>query len=176
MGHPILRKKTQKVPEVKINSSKIQALLDDLIETMREDEGVGLAAPQIYELLRIFCVECQDNQRYPDKEKFDLMIFVNPKIIKSSPAKELDWEGCLSLPNLRGRVPRATTVTVEALGRQGKPFTINAKGFLARVIQHEFDHLNGVLFPDRMEDFTTLTDLVEFNRHWYPQFPKPTSI
>jgi peptide deformylase len=176
IGHPTLRRKAQNVPEAKINSPKIQALINDLVETMREDNGVGLAAPQIYEPLRIFCAECQDNQCYPDKEKFDLLIFINPRITKLSPEKELDWEGCLSIPNLHGRVPRAKTVTVEALGRKGKSFTINARGFLARVIQHELDHLNGILFPERMEDFTTLTNLVEFNRYWYPQFPKPTPV
>jgi peptide deformylase len=176
IGHPILRKKAQNVPEAEINSPKIQALINDLVETMKEDNGVGLAAPQIYEPLRIFCAGCQDNQGYPDKERFALMIFVNPRIIKSSPEKELDWEGCLSIPNLRGRVPRAKTLTVEAFGPKGKAFTINAKGFLARVIQHELDHLNGILFPDQMEDFTTLTNLVEFNRYWYPQLSKPTPV
>lgn len=175
IGHPLLKQKASPVPESEIASPKIQTLIDDLIATLRENDGVGLAAPQVYEPLRLVCVESQNNPRYPDKESFPLMILINPQITKHSSEKELDWEGCLSIPNLRGQVPRAARITVSALGRTGEPLTIKPDGFLARVIQHEYDHLEGVLFLDRMRGLSTLTNLTDWQRYWYPRYPKPSS-
>jgi peptide deformylase len=175
LGHPVLRQKANKVPAAEINSPRIQDLIEDMITTMREHEGVGLAAPQVYEPLRIFAVESKGNGRYPDRDAFDLIVFINPEILKQSEKKEVDWEGCLSIPDLHGRVPRSSQISVRASDRRGKPFNIEARGFLARAIQHEYDHLEGVLFPDRMSDLSTLTNTFEFKRYWYPRFPEASA-
>jgi peptide deformylase len=120
---------------------------------------------------RIFLVEVRGgpaNPRYPSQGEVPLTVLINPEIVRHSDETAEDWEGCLSIPDLRGRVPRWTSLTLSALDRESKPVTIEAADFFARVIQHELDHLDGVMFLDRMKDFATLTYLREFQKFWLP--------
>jgi peptide deformylase len=137
-----------------------------MIVTMKEYDGVGLAGDQVFESKQIAVLEVSDNPRYPEKSKIPLTILINPEITPLSEEMEDDWEGCLSIPDLRGKVPRYKKIRVQALDRNGKALDFVAEDFHARVIQHEFDHLNGKIYLDRMRDFTTLTFLQEFARYW----------
>jgi peptide deformylase len=166
LGHPVLRKISEKVLLEELESPVTQKFIDDMIETMKEHDGVGLAADQVHESKQIAVLEVADNPRYPNKSKVPLTVLVNPSITPLSEEMEDDWEGCLSIPDLRGRVPRYKSIRVQALDRQGKEIDFVANDFHARVIQHEFDHLNGKVYLDRMRDFSTLTFLQEFARFW----------
>lgn len=166
LGHPILRRTAIEVPSDQIDSPAVQRLIDDMIETMREYDGVGLAAVQVHEARQIAVLEVAENPRYPQKPKVPLSVLINPKVIPISDEVEEDWEGCLSVLELRGKVPRYKTIRVQARSRDGKELDFTASGFQARVIQHEWDHLNGKVFLDRMRDFSTLTHLQEFSRYW----------
>lgn len=139
----------------------MQQLVDDMIETMHEYSGVGLAAPQVHESMRIFVAQLDSDGR----DEGEVVVVINPVIeIVGSETVE-GWEGCLSIPDIRGMVPRAAEIKVSALDRHGKRLEITAKDFPARVIQHETDHLNGVLFFDRMRSFESLTYTEEFSRY-----------
>jgi peptide deformylase len=166
LGHPVLRKVTQNVSQQELQSPALQQFIDDMIETMKEYDGVGLAADQVHESKQIAVLEVADNPRYPEKPRVPLTVLVNPTITPVSEDLEEDWEGCLSIPDLRGMVPRYKSIRVQALDRQGKETDFVANEFHARVIQHEFDHLNGKVYFDRMRDFSTLTFLQEFARYW----------
>ena len=137
LGDELLRQKSQPVAEV---TDEIRALCDDMFETMIAAEGVGLAGPQVGRLLRLFVVIADDNVR---------RVFINPQIIATSPDLCDYDEGCLSIPKIYESITRPAKVTVQALNEHGKPFTLEADGFLARVIQHEYDHLDGILYIDR---------------------------
>jgi peptide deformylase len=169
LGHPVLRKVTENVPLQELEAPAMQKFIDDMIETMKEYDGVGLAADQVHESKQIAVLEVADNPRYPDKAKVPLTVLVNPRITPLSEETEDDWEGCLSIPDLRGMVPRYKSIRVQALDRQGKDIDFVANDFHARVIQHEFDHLNGKVYLDRMRDFSTLTFLQELSRYWLRQ-------
>jgi peptide deformylase len=175
MGHPVLRAKGRSLHPSEIRTPKIQQLIDDMFETMKEYQGVGLAAPQVHESLRLFVAgfppvvpDEDDDDREPDKdeEEVPLMALINPEIEAVTREVVEDWEGCLSIPDIRGRVPRARQIVVRAYDRMGKKIEIQASGFTARVIQHETDHLDGVLFFDRMKTFQSLTFLDEYGRYW----------
>jgi len=166
LGHPVLRKIAENVSRRDLKSPLMQKFIDDMIETMKEYDGVGLAADQVFESKQIAALEVGDNPRYPDKPPVALTVLVNPQVTPLSDEMEDDWEGCLSIPDLRGRVPRYKSVRVRALDRHGEAIDFIAKDFHARVIQHEFDHLNGKVYLDRMHDFQTLTFLHEFARYW----------
>jgi peptide deformylase len=166
LGHPVLRAGTQPLPQKKIRSDDVQKFIDDMIETMKEYDGVGLAAVQVHESGRIAVLEVAESPRYPNKPKVPLSVLINPNITPLTDEMEEDWEGCLSIPELRGRVPRYKTIRVETLDRNGKGMEFTASGFHARVIQHECDHLNGKVFLDRMRDLTTLAYLQELSRYW----------
>ena len=166
LGHPVLRKVTANVPAEALQSASMQKLIDDMIETMKEYDGVGLAADQVHESLQLAVLEVAENPRYPDKPKVPLTVLVNPRITPLSEEMEDDWEGCLSIPDLRGRVPRSREVQIRALGTEGQRVEFRATGFHARVIQHEHDHLIGKVFLDRMRSFESLTFLPEFSRYW----------
>jgi peptide deformylase len=166
LGHPVLRKVTERVPQPELQSLAMQKFIDDMIETMKEYEGVGLAADQVHESKQIAVLEVADNPRYPQKPRVPLTVLVNPKITPLSEEMEEDWEGCLSVPDLRGLVPRYKSIRVQAWDRSGNELDFVADDFHARVIQHEFDHLNGKVYLDRMRDFSTLTFLQEFARYW----------
>jgi peptide deformylase len=166
LGHPVLRKIAAPVSLREIQSPGFQKFIDDMIETMKEYDGVGLAADQVHESKQIAVVEVAENSRYPNKPKVPLTVLINPTITPLSEEMEEDWEGCLSIPELRGRVPRYRTIRVQALDRNGKNLEFIAADFHARVIQHEWDHLNGKVYLDRMGDLSTLTFLTEFARYW----------
>lgn len=140
-----------------------------MFDTMREYSGVGLAAPQVHEGVRLFVAGLRAGvigEEVGEGGEMPLMALVNPEITLLDEPTHVGWEGCLSIPDIRGRVPRATKVRVKALDRTGKPLRFTAHGFSARVIQHEYDHLDGILFFDRMGTLESLTYLEEYNRHW----------
>ena len=169
LGHPILRKVTSPVSERDLERDLMQKLIDDMIDTMREYDGVGLAANQVHESRQIAVIEVADNPRYPRKPNVSLTVLVNPSVTPLTEELEEDWEGCLSIPDLRGKVPRYKAIQVEAWDRYGKQVSFVARDFHARVVQHEWDHLNGKVYLDRMHDFTTLTFLSEYSRYWLQQ-------
>lgn len=166
LGHPVLRQVTANLVQPELQSAPLQKFIEDMIETMKEYDGVGLAADQVHESKQIAVLEVADNPRYPSKPQVPLTVLVNPRITSLSDETEEDWEGCLSIPDLRGKVPRYKRIRVEAWDRHGKPLDFIASDFHARVIQHEYDHLNGKLYIDRMRDFSTLSFLQEFARYW----------
>ena len=166
MGHPVLRARAREVERVELKHAVIQQLIDDMIDTMHECHGVGLAAPQIHEGLRIFVAAIAPQEEEPLSPGDDPMVFINPVITPVGNEIVEDWEGCLSIPDIRGRVPRVRTIKVSALDRTGSPIDITSHDFPARVIQHETDHLDGVLFFDRMRTFTSLSFLDEYARYW----------
>jgi peptide deformylase len=161
MGHPVLRAKARTVDKSEIKNADIQQFIDSMIDTMYEYSGVGLAAPQVHESLRVFVAMLDADGR----GEGDAVAFINPEIIVLGDQVVEGWEGCLSIPEIRGRVPRAQHIKVSALDRHGKRFELELKDFPARVVQHETDHLDGVLFFDRMKSFETLTYLEEYSRY-----------
>jgi len=170
MGHPVLRARARAIDPAEIRSPRIQTLIDDMFETMKEYQGVGLAAPQVHESLRIFVAgfapRDPDEEDEDEQDRVPLMALINPEITAVGDTIVEDWEGCLSIPEIRGRVPRARQIVVQACDRRGKRIELRASGYTARVIQHETDHLDGVLFFDRMRSLDTLTYLEEFGRYW----------
>ena len=166
LGHPVLRGLAAPVPVKEIQTPETQRLIDDMVETMREYNGAGLAANQVHTLKQICVLEVNGNPRYPDAPNIPLTVLINPIVTPLTEEREDGWEGCLSIPDMRGMVPRHTAVRLEAYDRAGERLTVVAKEFFARVIQHETDHLNGVLYVDRMKDLSTLTHLEEWNKYW----------
>ena len=165
LGTPVLRRVAEQVSPDDVSTPAVQSLIDDLIETMHEYDGAGLAAPQVHESLQIVVFEVAQNPRYPDAPSIPLTVLINPEITPTTEEMEEDWEGCLSLPDLRGRVPRHTRVSVRALDRLGAALHFEAAGFHARVIQHECDHLFGIVYPDRMTSMQSLTFVREHERY-----------
>jgi peptide deformylase len=165
MGHPVLRAKARQLEKADIRSAVIQKLIDDMIETMTEYHGVGLAAPQVHEGVRLF-VAALDSGDADDEEESEVIAVINPEIIAIGSDIVEDWEGCLSIPDIRGRVPRARQIKLRALDRTGARIELSAHDFPARVIQHETDHLDGVLFFDRMKSLASMTFLDEYSRYW----------
>jgi peptide deformylase len=164
MGHPVLRTKTRALERNEIRHATIQKLIDDLIETMTEYHGVGLAAPQVHEPLRLFVAAL--NAADDDEEEHEPVVLINPELTRVGSDVVEDWEGCLSIPDIRGRVPRAKEIKVRAFDRNGEKIELRAQNFAARVIQHETDHLDGILFFDRMRSFESLTFLEEYSKYW----------
>ena len=156
LGHPVLREVARAVSREDLASPGVQAFIDDLVETMHDANGAGLAANQIYEPLRICAVEVRDNPRYPYKPNVPLTILVNPEVTPTTDETFLNNEGCLSVPNLRGEVRRFTRVRVVAWDRKGAPLDFEVKGLTAGTFQHEIDHLDGKVFLDRVEDTRSL--------------------
>ncbi len=148
---PILRRKAEPVARI---TPALRRLIDDMVETMRAAEGIGLAAPQVGESLRVIVVEVPEDEAVPGSGI--LYVVINPEIVGISPEIEEGVEGCLSIPGWYGWVPRARSVTVRGLDRDGRRVRIRAEGLVARVFQHEIDHLDGILFPDRITDPTRI--------------------
>ena len=161
MGHPVLRQRARPLDKATLRNPLLQKLIDDMIETMHEYHGVGLAAPQVHEDIRLF-VGLLDQEPTPDSEA---VAVVNPEIIPDGTDTKEGWEGCLSIPDIRGMVPRFTSITVKGLDRDGRPVELRLKDFAARVAQHETDHLDGILFFDRMTTMQSLTFLDEYSRY-----------
>jgi peptide deformylase len=163
IGHPVVRGAARPVETGSIPSPEFQKLVDDMIETMHEYEGVGLAAPQIHVPLRVAVIEIPASDER-GSGGVPLTVLVNPTVTPIDSREIVGWEGCLSIPELRGQVPRYQKVRLEALDRHGRPFAAEAAGFFARVIQHECDHLDGNVYLDRMRDMKSLAFLSEFER------------
>ena len=156
IGHPIVRAAARSVPTDQIGSAQIQRLIDDMVETMHEYDGVGLAAPQVHVGLRLAVLEIPgDDERA--EERVSLTVLVNPVVSPLGNETEVGWEGCLSIPDLRGKVPRLARLRLVAFDRDGERYSVEASGFFARVIQHECDHLDGNVYLDRMDGMRTLS-------------------
>ena len=153
MGHPVLREKAK--PVEKTGTSELRELVADMKETMAARNGAGLAAPQIGVSQRVVIFGVEKNPRYPDAEAVPFTVLVNPKITMLTRDVESDWEGCLSVPGMRGVVPRYTKLRYTGTDEEGNPIDRVAEGFHARVVQHECDHLDGILYPQRMTDMRT---------------------
>jgi peptide deformylase len=169
MGHPVLRAKALPIPPAEIGSARVQRLVDDMFETMSEYSGIGLAGPQVHESLQIFVAGVRAHEgilEMTDETDMPLVALINPEVELVGDADHEGWEGCLSIPDIRGLVPRAPEVRVKAYLRDARRVEIRARGLPARVIQHEHDHLMGVLFFDRMASFQSLTFMDEFRRYW----------
>lgn len=157
LGHPALREKAEPVGPNELRSPLTQRLIDDMVDTLRRLDGAGLAAPQVGVLKRIVVIETREpNPRRPDEQPLSLSVLINPQIVKRSKEKAEDWEGCLSIPELRGLVPRHVRVLGHARDRKGRALEFSAAGFAARVMQHEVDHLCGLVFLDRMRSMRSL--------------------
>jgi peptide deformylase len=172
LGEPVLRRPTEEIPLDQLGSPRIQRLIDDMIDTMRDADGAGIAAPQVYESLRLCVIEVRENRRYPDFPSIPLLVLANPVV---TPALAPDgkpagddtiamYEGCLSVSGVRGQVRRPRRVHVEAYDRTGKPLLFEWEGIPAAIVQHETDHLHGTLFVDRA-DPRPLTFLREYERY-----------
>ena len=162
MGHPVLREKAKAVDNV--GTPELRALVADMKETMAAKNGAGLAAPQIGVSQRVVIFGVDHNPRYPDAEPVPFTVLVNPKIVMLTRDVESDWEGCLSVPGMRGVVPRYTRLRYTGTDEEGNPIDRVAEGFHARVVQHECDHLDGILYPQRMTDMSTFG----FTRELFP--------
>lgn len=166
MGNPALRRMSRHVFLPELKKKKFQKLINNLIDTMHAENGAGIAAPQIAVRKRVFVMEMGDNPRYPTKESFPLLIAVNPEIEPVGKKKVKSWEGCLSIPGLRGRLKRYKRIRLKALDRHGNPYEKMLSGFAAVVAQHELDHLDGKLFIDRMKSMKRLTFQKEYEDFW----------
>src|SRR5207244_1116909 len=166
LGAPGLRQMAVAVPVEKIGKRIVQEFIDDMLESMVQAEGIGLAAPQVFRSEQVVVMECQGEHGFPRS------IMINPEILGYSPVTAEGWEGCLSVDGLRGKVRRPVGVRVKYLDRDGKTVELDASGLYAVCIQHEIDHLQGKLFLDRMTDFTTLTQLEEFEKYWRTEHAK----
>ena len=173
LGNPILRQISKQVDlkELADQQGELQDFIDDMIDTMREEDGVGLAAPQVNRSQQIVVLEYENNERYPDESSIPVTVLVNPVLSDYGEEKVLGWESCLSLVDFRGLVPRSTSVTLKAYDRDGDRIEKRATGFEAVVLQHEIDHLNGKVFLDRMEDLTKLAYQEEFEEFWLKKDP-----
>lgn len=170
LGHPVLRQRAVEVDN--IQSEQCQQLIDHMMLAVAEAGGVGIAAPQIHHSVRIFIMCSKPNSRYPDAPLMAPTAVINPEILHYSSDKIKGWEGCLSVPSMRGLVPRHRQITVRYFDRQGKVQQQVLTGFIARIFQHELDHLNGLTFIDQLE---SMTDLIS-EEEWYKQFANPIAL
>ncbi len=162
LGQPVIREQAKIVETIK--DSKVQLLIDDMIATVIEVDGVGIAAPQVYQSLRIFILASHPNPRYPKAPKMKPKAMINPQILTRSKTTTRDWEGCLSIPGIRGLVPRSDSLNVSYFARSGKQEEKTLEGFIARIFQHEFDHLEGNVFIDRLDMTKDIITEKEFRR------------
>ena len=173
IGHPILRNKTKDIPINEIKSENTQKIIEKMIKTMRKHNGAGLAANQIYEPIRICIIEVLDNPRYKHLNTIPLKVLINPKvIIKKDTATFNSYEGCLSVPNLRGKVKRYNTINVTYYNMDAKKITEDIKGLESIVYQHEIDHLHGYLFTDKVEDNSTLVTYENYQKYYEEAYKK----
>jgi peptide deformylase len=170
IGAPVLRQRAREVGPDALQTPEMQQLVDDIVETMRHAKGAGLAAPQVHRSVRICAIEVDRNPRYPYKPDIPLTILINPVLTPLSSATFENYEGCLSVPNLRGLVRRHAELRLDALDRHGNPVRREVRGITAGTFQHEIDHLDGLLFVDRVTDTRTLCTWNEFAQHHEPKF------
>lgn len=164
IGHPILRERSRELTREELASDEIQRFIDELVATMRDANGAGLAAPQVHRPIRICAVEVQNNPRYPYKPNVPLTIVVNPVLTPASDERFENYEGCLSVPNLRGLVERHADVELACWDRHGNEVKTVLRGLTAGIFQHECDHLDGTLFLDRVTNPKSLCTWAEFDR------------
>jgi peptide deformylase len=153
LGEPVLRRKLKPVRHPTSRTTLKQVI--DMVATMRKAQGVGIAANQVGIDQRLFIVAPEPSVRYPKAPTIPPLAMMNPKLVKHSRAMETDWEGCLSIPGLRARVPRYRSIEIEFTALDGKTYQAKLKGFVARIFQHEFDHINGMVYMDRVKDTRT---------------------
>ncbi len=165
MGHPVLRQPARSIPAGQMDNPALQRLIDDMALTMVEDEGIGLAAPQVFQSVRLVVLGTSETADTGGTTNSHTVL-INPVWLERTGDMVEDWEGCLSLPGLRGLVPRHNLVRLQALDRSGHSVQLEAEGYMARVLQHEIDHLDGILYVDRMPDLRHLAFLDEFRRYW----------
>jgi peptide deformylase len=170
IGHPVLRQVARELTREELATAEMQRFIDDLVETMRDANGAGLAAIQVYEPIAICAIEVRNNPRYPYKPNIPLTILVNPKIEPLTDEVFENYEGCLSVPNLRGVVERVTQIRVRAWDRHGNEIDTVVKGLTAGTYQHEVDHLLGKIFVDRVKDTRTLATWTDFERYHQAAF------
>ncbi len=149
LGEPVLRMKAKKIKD--IESHKTQKIISTMLTCVKKSKGVGLAAPQIFISKQIMIISSKPNARYPHAPYMEDTVIINPKIIKTSKAKTTDWEGCLSIPGIRAKVPRFNKIKIQYETIEGQTETRTFKGFIARIFQHEYDHLIGLVFIDRVK-------------------------
>lgn len=166
LGNPVLRCHSKPVPMPL--SRAHNRLIDDMIITMKKAKGVGIAAPQVGVGLKLFIVAPEPSIRYPRAPRMSPVVMINPTLVRHSAKKVTDWEGCLSIPGLRGRVPRYHAVVIEFTARDGRRLRAELTGFIARIFQHEFDHINGRVYLDRVQDTRTFMTEQEFRRALTP--------
>lgn len=148
LGEPVLREIAEPINEI---SSEILAIADEMLATLEASGGVGLAAPQVFISKRLVIVASKPNQRYPYAPLMPATVMINPSFVALSDEKQKDWEGCLSIPSIRGLVPRYRSIRVSYTDLTGQRLEVDFEGFVARVFQHEYDHLNGLVYLDRVE-------------------------
>jgi peptide deformylase len=170
LGNPVLREIARELSREELARPEMQRFIDDLVETMHDANGAGLAANQVYEPIQVCAIEIKDNPRYPYKPNYPLTILVNPRVTPTSDETFMNFEGCLSVPNFRGEVPRAVSVRVRAWDREGRDLDFEVKGLTAGTFQHEVDHLNGKVFVDRVIDTKTLCTWQDFERYFQRDF------
>jgi len=170
MGHPVLRQVARPLAREEIGSAEIARLIDDMVDTLHDYGGIGLAAPQVAEPIRLAIIEIDgEGSRYGEIPNIPLTVFINPEVSIIDPETKGFWEGCLSVPGLRGFVERPQHVRVDYLDITGEESAVELTGFLATVFQHEFDHLDGRLYVDRMTDSRLLAFEEEFARYLAPR-------
>ena len=160
IGNPVSRKVARPVPQNVIVTPVFQKFIDDMFETMYENDGIGLAAPQVSRSDQLVVMGCEGETGFPET------VLINPKIVFYGPEQVEMWEGCLSVDGLRGKVTRPSAIRVEALDRNGRSLALDVSGLYGVCIQHEMDHLIGKVFLDRMTDLSTLAQLQEFDDYW----------
>ncbi len=170
LGHPVLRETARELSREEISSPELKRLVRDMIDTMHDYGGVGLAAPQVHESVRLAIIEFSaDNERYENDDGQPLLVIINARVKVLDETISGFWEGCLSVPGMRGYVERPSKIEVNYLDERGKPKTLVADGFLATVFQHELDHLDGVLYVDKITDKSKFTFNEEFARYHAPE-------
>lgn len=172
IGHPVLREIATAVPPENIMDDDVQTFIDELIDTRAKANGAGIAANQVANTWRIFVVEVKNNPRYPYKPEYPLTVMVNPQVEFLTDARYKSYEGCLSIPNFRGELERCPHVRVTGYNRLGEAVDFEVKGISAATFQHELDHLDGILFPDRVTDPKTFCTWDEFSQRYEEGFKK----
>ncbi len=162
LGEPVLRKRARVLR--KFSKPACAALVKSMVQTMRKAKGVGIAAPQVGKSLRLFIVAPEPNARYPKAPRVPPVAMINPVLVRHSKKRLTDWEGCLSIPGLRARVPRYKTVEIEFTALDGRRLRGKLSGFVARIFQHEFDHIHGRVYLDRVEDTRTCMTETEYRK------------
>lgn len=165
LGSKVLRDKAEPVSSEELESEEFQDLIDNAIATVVDVDGLGIAAPQVYVSKRLFIIASKPNSRYPNAPVIEPTVIINPEIIEVSEEDIVkDWEGCLSIPGIRGLVPRYNSIKVRHLDREGKQVEKKYNGFPARIFQHEFDHLEGLVFLDRLESNKDIVSDKEYKK------------